>query len=179
MTGKRPARRGTTVVAVIALLLSLAGWGWFATEAARTGWWTFGEHVAVGPEEQGWASIDTLSVRLTSAGRAVGLEEEPPAGYVFLALDLQVESTETELFRMCDVEVRDAQGRLFRAGREVPSTDPYESSLTCGTSDPEEDPVPTTASMLVLVPVDAELTSLRVVSREFPPARFIELPLPS
>lgn len=75
--------------------------------------------------------------------------------------------------------MRDTQGRLFLAGREVPYADPYDSSLTCGTADPQEDPVPPSQSVLVLVPADAELVSVRVDAREFPPARFIEFPLPS
>ena len=176
----RERRRGTTVVAAVALVVSLAGWGWFASEQGREAWWAFGQNVAVEPDGTGWASIDTLSVRLEAVETVpVVDEEQPPAGFQFLALDFSVDTgTPTDL-SSCEVQVRDDRGRLFLAGEEVPRADPYESSLTCGTSDPEEEPVPTAQSVLVLVPVDAELISVRVDGREFPPARFIELPLAS
>lgn len=175
---RRHGRLGAAVAAAV-LVLALAGWGWFATEQARAGWWTFGEHVAVGPEGQGWASTDALSLRLAGVETVPEVDEErPPAGFTYLAVELQVDATTpTELTR-CTVQVLDRQGRLFRAGQEVPGADPYASSLTCGSSDPE-DPVPTRQSLLVLVPADAELVSVRVGALEFPPARFIELPLPS
>lgn len=179
-----PARTRTrgrvgTVLAAVVLVMALAGWGWFATAQARAGWWAFGEHVAIGPDARGWANTDTLSVRLTGAETMPEVaEEQPPAGFAYLAVELQVEATTpTELTR-CQVEVLDRQGRLFRAGQEVPGADPYVSSLTCGSPDPE-DPVPTRQSLLVLVPADAELVSVRVTALELPPARFIELPLPS
>lgn len=188
MTGHQRLARSGRVVAVVGLVLSLVGWGWFASEQARTSWWVFGQHIPVGPDDQGWASIDTLSVRLVGVETAPEVDEElPPAGFAFLVVDLEVEtSTEgpeterpetTEPLSTCDVEVRDTRGRLFEAGREVPRADPYVTSLKCGTSDPDEDPVPTDQSLVVLVPADAELSSVRVDAREFPPARFIELPL--
>lgn len=191
--------RVAAMVAALALAGSLAGWGWFASEQARAGWWTFGQHVAITPDDQGWAHVDTLSVRLTGAEAVSSIgEEQAPAGFEFLALDLQVETqppaeVETDAdadsgaaadadaprpLSTCEVQVRDEQGRLFLAGEEVPYEDPYVSSLTCGTSDPDEDPVPTDQSLLVLVPVGAELVSVRVDAMEFPPARFLELPLP-
>ena len=199
--------RVAAVVTALALAVSLAGWGWFASEQARAGWWTFGQHVAITPDDQGWAHVDTLSVRLTGAEAVASIgEEQAPAGFEFLALDLQVETqppaeAETDAdsgaesdaeadanadadadaprrLSTCEVQVRDEQGRLFLAGEEVPYEDPYVSSLTCGTSDPDEDPVPRNQSLLVLVPVEAELVSVRVDAMEFPPARFLELPLP-
>lgn len=208
MTGPRQRTRRGRLIAVVGLVVSLAGWGWFASEQARTSWWVFGQHVAVGPDDQGWASIDTLSVRLAGAETVPEVEDEQaPAGFAYLVVDLEVETrTEgpettasettgtdaaatggsgadaaegatTQPLSSCDVEVRDARGRLFEAGREVPRADPFVTSLRCGTSDPGEDPVPTDQSLVVLVPTDAELSSVRVVAREFPPARFIELPL--
>lgn len=179
--GSAPRRRGLlgTAVAAAVLVLALAGWGWFATEQARAGWWTFGAHIAVGPDSQGWAGTDTLSLRLAAVETVAEVDEEqPPAGFTYLTLELEVDAaTPTELTR-CEVQVLDQQGRLFLAGQEVPGADPYVSSLTCGSSDPE-DPVEARQSMLVLVPSDAELVSVRVGALEFPPARFIELPLPS
>lgn len=179
-SGTRRRGRAASVVAAGALVLSLGGWGWFASEQAREAWWAFGQHVAVGPDDEGWASLETVSVRLAGVDTVpVVDEEEPPAGFEFLAVELLVEpSTPTEL-SSCEVQVRDDQGRLFLAGEAVPRGEDYASSLTCGTSDPAEDPVPTRQSVLVLVPVDAELVSVRVDAREFPPARFLELPLPS
>lgn len=171
-----------TIVATLVLLASLAGWGWFATEQAREGWWTLGEHVAVAPDAQGWATVDTLRVRLDGAEPvAVVEEEEAPAGFTYLALDFRVEAPTQGPLKLstCEVQARDEQGRLFLAGEEVPRADPYESSLMCGTSDPDEDPVPGRQSVLVLVPDDAQLVSVRVDAREFPAARFIELPLSS
>lgn len=174
-------RRGrvASTTAVLALVLSLAGWGWFASENARELWWPAGQHVAVEPDEAGWATVDTVSVRLTDAQRVSAVDgNQPPGGFEYLAVDFEVVATDTESYRSCEVEVRDAQDRLFLAGREVPNGDPYSSSLTCGTSDPADDPVPENQSVLVLVPVDAELESVRVVSREFPPATFVDFPLP-
>lgn len=174
-------RRGrvASTAALLGLLAALAGWAWFATENAREGWWTFGQHVAIGPDGEGWASIDTVGVALVSVDVATEIDGvSPPTGYEYLVLDFEVEATETEQYRSCTVEVRDAEGRQFLAGREVPNGDPYLSELMCGTSDPAEDPVPGAQSTLVLVPVGAELVSVRVDSNEFPPAEFIELPLP-
>ncbi|USQ80357.1 hypothetical protein NF556_01450 [Ornithinimicrobium faecis] len=171
--------RRSTIVAAVVLVLSLSGWGWFASEQAREAWWAFGQNVAVGPDGQGWASLDTVSVRLDGADTVPIVDEEaPPDGFEFLALDFTVDAaTPTEL-STCEVQVRDTQGRLFLAGAEVPRDDAFDSSLMCGTSDPEEDPVPASQSVLVLVPVDAALDSVRVDAREFPPAEFIELPVP-
>lgn len=178
-TGGRRSRVATAV-AVVGLVGSLAGWGWFATEQARDGWWALGQHEAVEPDAEGWASIDTLSVRLTGVDTATELDEEqPPEGYHYLLLDFEVEAPEASETGSCEVQVRDTQGRLFLAGQEVPRADPYVSSLRCGTSDPAEDPVPTDQSVVVLVPVDATPESVRVDAREFPPATFIALPLPS
>ncbi|WP_420114201.1 hypothetical protein [Pseudactinotalea sp.] len=178
-TQPRGRGRVASTTAVLALVLSLAGWGWFASENARTGWWEFGQHVSVEPDQEGWAGVDTVRVRLTGAEIASGIEDyRPPSGFTYLVLDFDVEATETETYRSCTVEVRDEQGRLFLAGREVPNGDPYSSELMCGTSDPADDPVPGTQSVLVLVPVDAALESVRVDSREFPAATFIELRLP-
>lgn len=180
MTGSARRGRATSAVAAVALVLSLAGWGWFATEQARAGWWAFGQHVAVEPDSEGWASLDGVSVRLSGVSTLpVVDEEEPPAGFEFLAVDLIVEPSTPSELSSCEVQVRDEHGRLFLAGEAVPRADGYESSLTCGTSDPDEDPVPTDQSVLVLVPADVELRSVRVDAREFSPARFIELPLPS
>lgn len=180
VTNARGRARIPAVIAAVALVISLAGWGWFASEQGREAWWAFGQNVAVGPDDQGWAGIDTVSVRIEGADTVPVVDEEsPPDGFEFLALDFRVDAaTPTELSR-CEVQVRDERGRLFLAGTEVPRGDPYDSSLTCGTADPEEDPVPPSQSVLVLVPVDAELVSVRVDAREFPPAEFIELPLPS
>ncbi|GAB2603931.1 hypothetical protein [Pseudactinotalea suaedae] len=175
-----PRRRVASTAAVLALVGSLAGWGWFASENAREGWWEFGRHVAVEPGDDGWADVDTLSVRLTAADTATTIDGvEPPAGFEYLVLAFDVEATEVELYRSCTVEVLDTQGREFLAGREVPNGDPYTSELMCGTSDPEEDPVPGAQSVLVLVPTGAEPVSVRIDSREFPPATFVELPLRS
>lgn len=171
--------RVASTVAVLGLAISLAGWGWFASDNARTGWWTYGQHVAAEVDEQGWASVDTLSVRLSRTATVTAIEESiPPPGFAYLVVDLEVASEETEQARSCDVEVLDTEGRLFLAGREVPNGDPYTSSLMCGTSDPAEDPVPTDQSLLVLVPEGAEISSVRVSASDFPPATFIELPLP-
>lgn len=173
-------RRLTPVVAAGALVLSLAGWGWFASENARAGWWAFGMHVAVAPDSQGWASIDTVRVRLAGAETLPDIDgDPPPAGFAYLALDLEVEAGRSEQLSTCDVAVSDQEGRLFLAGHQVPGGDPYTSTLWCGTTDPEEDPVPPRQSMLVLVPVDADLTAVRLAATGFPPAEFIELPLPS
>lgn len=178
-THPRARGRVASTTAVLALVLSLAGWGWFASENARTGWWEFGQHVAVEPDQEGWANVDTVSVRLVEADRGATVPDSaPPAGFEYLALDFEVEATEIESYRSCSVEVRDVQGRQFLAGREVPNGDPYSSELMCGTSDPTEDPVPGDQSVLVLVPLGAELDSVRVDSREFPAATFVELRLP-
>lgn len=190
MTRRR--RRGTvaTIALAVGLLVSLAGWGWFASEQAREGWWALGQHVAVGPDERGWAG-DTVGIRLAGVATVPEVEEErPPAGFTYLELDFEVAPAgpaeqeagqDAPLLQLttCEVQVRDEAGRLFQAGREVPSADPYESSLRCGTSDPAEDPVPTRQSLLVLLPVDAEPVSVRVDAHQFPAATFIELPLPS
>ena len=174
-----PRRRIASTVSVLGLVISLAGWGWLATTNARDGWWALGQHVAVEPADDGWATVDTLSVRLTGTEMVDSVDDtEPPAGFRFLVLDLEVSSTETEMSRSCTIEVMDTEGRLFLAGREVPYADPYVPDLTCGTSDPREDPVPEDQSTLVLVPTDAELVSVRIGSREFPAATFIELSLP-
>lgn len=186
---RRPVR---TVIALSALVLSLGGWGWLASEQGREGWWAFGQHAAVTPGDQGWADLGTLSVRVAGSETLLEVDEvQPPAGFTFLALDLEVraeeageeaaEETAEEASELssCEVQVRDSRGRLFLAGQEVPRDDAYVTSLTCGTSDPQEEPVPATQSLLVLVPLEAELISVRVDAREFPPARFIELPLRS
>lgn len=176
---QRGARVASTT-AVVGLVVSLAGWGWFASENAREGWWAFGQHVAVEPDSQGWATVDTVSVRLTGVTEASEIDgEAPPSGFEYLVLDFDVVATETEESRTCTVEVLDSRHRLFISGSEVPSADPFVSELLCGTSDPAEDPVPEAQSTLVLVPVDAEPVSVRVDSREFPPATFVELELPS
>lgn len=170
-----------TAAAVIGLLLGLAVWGFFATEDARESWWELGEHVAVTPDEAGWASVDTLQVRLASVDPEVRVEPgyEAPAGFRYLELTFEVSSSEIEQSRSCTVEVLDGEGRLFLAGREVPGLgDGYVSELSCGTSDPAENRVPASQAMLVLLPDDAEPVAVRVDSREFPPATFVELPLP-
>jgi len=178
-TRRRPGPIATTIAAGV-LVLSLGWWGWFATEQARAGWWDVGQHVGIGPDARGWAQVDNLGVGVRLQGveaLAVVDEEQPPAGFAYLALDLEVVADGAPQSRSCTVQVRDARGRLFEAGREVPYADPYVSLLECGSSDPEE-PVPAEQSMLVLVPVDAELVSVRVDAIDFPPARFIELPVP-
>lgn len=190
------SRRGWTVVSVLALLVSLAAWGWFATEQARVGWWDLGQHSAVEPDEQGWAHLESLGVRLVGVEQVTEVEDEqPPAGYAYLRVDLEVsteparqdspgdaeDATAEETLAplgACEVQIRDTAGRLFVAAQEVPRGEEFESSLRCGSTDPE-DPVPTDQSLLVLVPDDAEPASVRVDSRDFPPATFIELPLPS
>lgn len=175
---REPRRRIASTVSILALVVSLAGWGWLATTNARDGWWSLGQHVAVEPADDGWASVDTLSVRLTGTEVVDSVDDtEPPAGFRFLVLDLEVRSTEIENSRSCTIEVMDNEGRLFLAGQEVPYADPYVSDLICGTSDPGEDPVPGDQSTLVLVPADAELVSVRISSAEFPAATFVELPL--
>jgi hypothetical protein len=174
-----PHGRVVSTAAVVALVGSLAGWGWFASENAREGWWTHGQHVAVEPDDEGWATIDTVGVRLTGSELASVIDGVgPPTGFEYLVLDFEVTAQETEQFRSCTVEVLDTQGRSFLAGREVPNGDPYTSDLMCGTSDPADDPVPGDQSTLVLVPVGAELVSVRIDSREFPSATFVEIPLP-
>lgn len=181
-SGAQPRRRRwlTRVLPAGVLVLSLAGWGWFASEGARDGWWAFGQHVAVGPDDEGWASLDTVRVRLAGAETLSDIDgDRPPAGFAYLALDLEVEAGSNEQLSNCDVAVRDEQGRLFLAGEEVPGGDPYTSWLQCGSTDAASDPVPTKQSVLVLVPVDADLTSVRLTAIAFPPAEFIELPLPS
>jgi hypothetical protein len=173
--------RAATVVAIVGLVLGLGVWGWFATANAREHWWDRGNHVAVTPDAQGWASIDPVQVRLAAVEDEVTVEDgyEPPSGFTYLELTFEVTSSETERSLGCEVEVLDAEGRLFLAGREVPGLgDEYVSELICGTSDPVEDPVPPTQSVLVLLPADAVPVSVRVDSREFPPSEFIELPLP-
>lgn len=180
LESRRGRTRVATAVAAGGLVLSLAGWGWFATEQARAGWWTFGQHVALEPDDRGWAGTHPVRVRMAGVERTPAVDDvQPPAGFHYLALDLEVETDDSAPASTCEVQVRDDQGRLFLAGREVPGGEPYVSWLTCGTSDPEADPVPARQSLLVLVPTDAELVSLRVDARELPPARFIELPLPS
>lgn len=175
-----PSGRRTRVVAAVVLVLSLAGWGWFASEDARAGWWAFGTHVAVVPDDQGWASIDTVRVRLAGAKTVPDIDgDRAPAGLAYLVLDLEVDAGSNEQLSTCDVTVRDRQGRLFLAGEQVPGGDPYTSWLQCGSADVEEDPVPAEQSMVVLVPVGADLTSVRVTATAFPPAQFIELPLQS
>lgn len=162
------------------LAVSLAGWGWFASEGARSGWWAFGEHVAAGPDDEGWASLDTVRVRLAGVETVAEVDgERPPAGFTYLALEFEVDAGSNEALRNCDVAVRDAQGRLFLAGQEVPGGDPYTSWLECGSTDVAEDPVPTEQSLLVLVPADAEPAAVRLTAMAFPPAEFIELPLGS
>ncbi len=173
--------RVTTVVAAVALVLGLGAWGWFATEDARDGWWALGEHVAITPDDDGWVEVAPVRLRLVGAEADVrtGPGTAPPAGFSYLELTFEVTSEETEAYRSCEVEVLDEQGRLFLAGREVPGLgDDYVSELMCGTSDPEDDPVPSTQATLVLVPDDAVPVSVRVDSRDFPPASFVELPLP-
>lgn len=166
-------------VCAVVLIGSLAGWGWFASDQARAGWWAFGQHVAVGPDDQGVATLETLGVRLVGVEEVAEVDEErPPSGLRYLAVDLSVSTHGASELRSCDVLLRDDRGRLFEAGAEVPREDPYVTSLTCGTTDPAEEPVPPDQSLLVLVPDDAELESVRVVTLDFPPARFLELPLP-
>lgn len=166
-------------VCTLALIASLVGWGWFASGQARDGWWALGQHVAVGPDDQGVATLESLGVRLLGVEEVAEVDEEqPPAGLRYLAVELSVSAEEASELRSCDVLLRDESGRLFEAGAQVPREDPYVTSLTCGTSDPAEEPVPQDQSLLVLVPEDAELDSVRVVALDFPPARFLELPLP-
>ncbi|MCK0112094.1 hypothetical protein MWU75_08095 [Ornithinimicrobium sp. F0845] len=174
-------RRGrvATIVAATGLVVSFAGWGWFVSEQGREGWWSLGQHVAITPDDQGRAVVDSLSVRLTGAATVSEVEEEPaPAGFSYLVLDFEVSAEDSTEASTCDVQVRDDRGRLFQAGQEVPYADPYLPWLTCGSADHTEDPVPSHQSMLVLVPDDTGLVSVRVDAREFPPATFIELPLP-
>ena len=189
---RRPRHANVATLALVGgLVLSLGGWGWFASVQAREGWWAFGQHVAVVPHEGGWAGVDSLGIRLAGVATVPEVEEErPPAGFTYLELDCEVDPAgpaeqeagqESPLLQLstCEVQVRDELGRLFRAGREVPRSDRHESSLRCGTSDPAQDPVPTRQSLLVLLPVDAVPASVRVDAQQFPPATFIELPLPS
>lgn len=176
---QRPGPIATTL-ALGALVLSLGWWGWFVTEQARSGWWEVGQHVAIGPNARGWAQVDDLGVGVRLRGvepLTVVDEEQPPAGFAYLALDLEVVADGPPLSRSCTVQVRDTRGRLFEAGREVPYADPYVSLLECGSAD-ADDPVPAEQSMLVLVPADVEPVSVRVDAMDFPPARFIELPVP-
>lgn len=176
----RPRSRRTTAIAVVGLILALAVWGWFATANAREGWWAMGDHIALTPDEQGWAGTGPVQLRLAESTDDVTVDDgSPPAGFRYLEIVLEVDSTETESTMSCDVQVLDADGRLFLAGREVPGLgEDYVSSLTCGTSDPAEYPVEPVQAMLVLLPEDAEPVSVRVSSTGFPPARFVELPLP-
>lgn len=168
-----------TVFCAVVLVGSLAAWGWFASGQARDGWWALGQHVAEGPDDQGVATLDTLGVRLVGVEEVAEVDEErPPAGLRYLAVDLSVTAPEASDLTSCEVVLRDDRGRLFEAGVEVPREDPYVTSLTCGTTDPTEEPVPQDQSLLVLVPEDAELDSVRVLARDFPPASFLELPLP-
>lgn len=176
----RPRSRRTTAIAVVGLIVSLLVWGWFATANAREGWWAMGDHVALTPDDEGWAGAGPVELRLTESTDDVTVADgSPPAGFRYLELVLEVDSTEEESSLSCDVEVLAADGRLFLAGREVPGLgEDYVSSLTCGTSDPAEYPVEPRQAMLVLLPEDAEPVSVRVSSSAFPPARFVELPLP-
>lgn len=181
MSARMAGSRFATSVAAVGLVGSLGWWGWAVTDQARDGWWAVGQHVAITPDDQGWAEVDTLRVRLTGVENLTEVDgEAPPEGLAFLALDFEVDAQAAPTLSRCTVEVHDEQGRLFEAGTEVPyADDPYVTSLRCGTSDPEEDPVPARQSMLVLVPADTEPVSVRVDALEFPPARFIELPVTS
>lgn len=176
-----PARsRRTTAIAVVGLVVSLVVWGWFASANARDGWWANGDHIAITPDAEGWVSAAPVSLRLDEVNPDVTVEDgTAPDGFSYLELVLSVDSTEQESWLSCPVQVLAADGRLFLAGREVPGLgDDYVSELMCGTSDPVEEPVPGSQSMLVLLPDGAEPVSVRVGSSTFPPAEFVELPVP-
>lgn len=170
----RPRR--ATAWGVAAVVLALA-WAWTVSENAREHWWDGGEHVALTPSEDSWAAAGPVRVHLLGAEAVDVPGESPPDGFGYYEIVLAV-TVDDVTSRSCEVEVATADGRLFLAGEEVPDgDDAYVSSLTCGTSDPSEEPVPSSESLLVLLPEDAEPVAVRVDAPDFPAASFVEFRL--
>lgn len=168
----RPSRR---ILWAIALLVAAFGWGWLASADLRETWWAAQPAHVLAPDAGGFVTGGPVSVRLVAVDDEPSVDERAPRGYAYLAVTLAV-TVSDEGSRTCTVELIDADGRRFEAGAQVPSGEPWTSSLRCGVSESYPE-LPPTQTMLVLLPQEAQPQAIRVLHNDLPSASVIEFPL--
>lgn len=172
-------RRAALVAQVAALVLGLAGTAWFSTEYLREVWPGAGMHVPVPVSEAGTATFAGITVSLVEAtdlGATPSLPEsdwQPPAGFHAWRVVLETSSTNEDV-ASCEVALIDDRGRQFEANDFVDSfVEGYEWLYDCGVIEPEDEIGPQQA-VLVLVPADAEIRTVRIWNTFLLP-EFVEL----
>lgn len=159
----RPAR----VVQAVALVVGLLGTAWLSTDYFREQWPSSAPRDPASVSEQGSATLAGITVSLVEATdlgdspSLPGSDWEPPAGFHAWRVVLETESTNPDL-SSCDVAIVDDRGREFRANYFVDSfVEGYEWNYTCGIIEPEDEIGPQQA-LLVLVPADADVRTVRI-----------------
>ncbi|GAB2971543.1 MAG TPA: hypothetical protein VKY71_10850 [Actinotalea caeni] len=173
--------RWSTVLQVVALVLGLVGTAWVSTDYLRTQWPLAWPRDPVPVSADGTATLAGVTVSLVEARdlgdspSLPGTDWQPPAGFHAWRVVLATSSTNEDLVS-CDVALVDDRDRYFYANTFVDSfVEGYEWSFTCGAADPGSD-VPPEQALLVLVPADAEIRSVRIWNTFLNPD-VIELPV--
>lgn len=169
------------VVQVVALVIGLVGTAWLSTDYFREVWPGLAPRNPVPVSADGTATLAGITVSLVEAtdlGGSPSLPEsdwQPPAGFHAWRVVLETESTNPDVLS-CEVALVDSQGREFRANYFVDSfVEGYEWTYTCGIIEPEDEIGPQQA-MLVLVPADADVRTVRIWNVNLNPD-FIEFEL--
>lgn len=167
------------VLQVVALVIGLVGTAWVSTDHLRTVWPGAAPREPVAVGSAGEATLAGIVVSLVEAidlgatPSLPGSDWQPPDGFHAWRVVLETSSTNADVFT-CDVAIVDDRGRQFLANHFVDSfVDGYVWSYTCGEVEPEDEVGPQQA-MLVLVPADAEVRTVRIWSTSLNPD-FIEL----
>lgn len=161
--------RRMQLIWVAALVLGLVGTGWISSEYFRDVWSQSSPREVVPVAADGSATLAGITVTLVEATdlgatpSLPGSDWTPPAGLHAWRVVLETSSTNEDL-TTCDVAIVDARGRQFWANYFVDSfVEGYQWTYRCGVLQPEDDIGPQQA-LLVLVPADAEVRTVRIWS---------------
>lgn len=155
-------------LALPAMVLALAALAWPLSEPAREMWWTRAAHVAVEPDDAGWASIDGHQLRMSAFDEVRDLpdDDEMPEGLTAWRAELTAEVTgaDDDAQLPCDVELADTEGNTYSAGSAyLPSFDDETLTVNCGGG---EEPG---GIVYFLLPADAEPDHLALTVSDYLP----------
>lgn len=151
--------------ALPAMIITLAGLAWPLSEPARDVWWPGAPHRSHQPADDGWTSLAQTKIRLADLARIDESPEDELGDEPAIPDDYQVWRAELEVradggkARVCDVDLSDAEGRVYASGSyHVPSFEDESVAVECGSG---EDPG---GVVYFLLPADAEPAAIRVTA---------------